>query len=91
MATTKLERERQRRVREEEELKRCGVKTFSQKTGSVRFGLVHFMADRGAHKKMPSLESRAPKLWSKVDRMYEYKQKDTMFGRSTSSGTSNWQ
>jgi hypothetical protein len=37
--------------------------------------LVRFMADKEAHKKIPLLESRAPKLWDKVDRMYKYKQK----------------
>jgi hypothetical protein len=41
----------------------------------LRIILVHFMADKGAHKKIPSLESRAPKLWSKVDGMYKCKQK----------------
>ena len=30
---------------------------------------------RRAHKKIPRLESRALKLWDKVDRMYKYKQK----------------
>ena len=33
------------------------------------------MADKEAHKKIPRLESQAPKLWDKVDRMYKYKQK----------------
>jgi hypothetical protein len=33
------------------------------------------MVDKEAHKKIPRLESRAPKLWDKVDRMYKYKQK----------------
>jgi hypothetical protein len=37
--------------------------------------LVRFMVDKEAHKKMSSFESRAPKLWSKVDRMYKPKQK----------------
>jgi hypothetical protein len=41
----------------------------------LRVILVQSMADKEAHKKIPCLESRAPKLWSKVDRMYEYKQK----------------
>jgi hypothetical protein len=36
---------------------------------------IRFMADKEAHKKIPRLESRAPKLWDKVDRMYKYKQK----------------
>jgi hypothetical protein len=43
--------------------------------GDLRIILVHFMADKEAHKKIPCLESRAPKLWSKVDRMYKSKQK----------------
>ena len=37
--------------------------------------LIRFMADKEAHKKIPRLESRAPKLWDKVDRKYKYKQK----------------
>ena len=41
----------------------------------LRVILVRFMADKEAHKKIPRLESRAPKLWDKVDRMYKYKQK----------------
>ena len=41
----------------------------------LRIILVRFMADKEAHKKIPRLESRAPKLWDKVDRMYKYKQK----------------
>ncbi len=39
----------------------------------LRVILVHFMADKGAHKKMSCLERRAPKLWSKVDSMYKSK------------------
>lgn len=38
--------------------------------------LISFMADKEAQKKIPSLESRAPKLWSKVDRMYKSKRKE---------------
>jgi hypothetical protein len=41
----------------------------------LRVILVRFMADKEAHKKIPRLESRAPKLWDKVDRIYKYKQK----------------
>jgi hypothetical protein len=41
----------------------------------LRVILVRFMTDKEAHKKIPRLESRAPKLWDKVDRMYKYKQK----------------
>lgn len=33
------------------------------------------MADKEVHKKIPRLESRAPKQWDKIDRMYKYKQK----------------
>lgn len=40
----------------------------------LRVILVRFMGDKEAHKKIPSLESRAPKLWDKIDRMYKYKQ-----------------
>jgi hypothetical protein len=40
----------------------------------LRVILDRFMADKEAHKKIPRLESRAPKLWDKVDRMYKYKQ-----------------
>jgi hypothetical protein len=36
---------------------------------------IRFMADKEAHKKIPRLESRTPKLWDIVDRMYKYKQK----------------
>jgi hypothetical protein len=43
----------------------------------LRVILVRFMADKEAHKKIPRLESRAPKLWDKVDCMYKYKQKGT--------------
>jgi hypothetical protein len=41
----------------------------------LRVILVRFMADKEAHKKIPRLENRVPKLWDKVDRMYKYKQK----------------
>jgi hypothetical protein len=47
----------------------------TEELSDLRIILVYFMADKEAHKKIPCLESRAPKLWSKVDRMYEYKQK----------------
>jgi hypothetical protein len=42
----------------------------------LRVILIRFMADKEAHKKIPRLESRAPKLWDKVDRMFKYKQKE---------------
>jgi hypothetical protein len=41
----------------------------------LRVILVRFMADKETHNKIPRLESRAPKLWDKVDRMYKYEQK----------------
>jgi hypothetical protein len=41
----------------------------------LRVILVRFMADKETHKKIPRLESRALKLWDKVDRMYKYEQK----------------
>jgi hypothetical protein len=41
----------------------------------LRVILVRFMADKEAHKKIPRLQSRAPKLWDKVDRVYKYRQK----------------
>ena len=47
----------------------------TQELMDLRIILVRFMADKEAHKKIPRLESRAPKLWDKVDRMYKYKQK----------------
>jgi len=48
----------------------------TQELEDLRIILVRFMADKEAHKKIPLLESRAPKLGDKVDRMYRYKQKD---------------
>jgi hypothetical protein len=42
----------------------------------LRVILIRFMANKEAHKKIPRLENRAPKLWDKVDRMYKYKQKE---------------
>jgi hypothetical protein len=41
----------------------------------LRVILNRFLVDKQAHKKIPSLESRATKLWDKIDRMYKYKQK----------------
>ena len=41
----------------------------------LRVILVRFMADKKAHKKIPRLVGRAPKLWDTVDRMYKYKLK----------------
>ena len=40
----------------------------------LRVILNRFLVDKQAHKKIPSLESRAPKLWDKNDLMYKYKQ-----------------
>jgi hypothetical protein len=47
----------------------------TQELMDLRVILIRFMADKEAHKKIPRLESRAPKLWDKVDRTYNYKQK----------------
>ena len=47
----------------------------TQELMDLRVILVRFMADKEAHKKIPRLERRAPKLWDKVDSMYKYKQK----------------
>jgi hypothetical protein len=52
-----------------------GEELTIQELMDLRVILIHFMADKGAHKKIPCLESRAPKLWDKVDCMYKYKQK----------------
>jgi hypothetical protein len=52
----------------------------SEELRELRVILVHFMADREAHKKIPCLESRAPKLWSKVDRIYKFKKKVNQHG-----------
>ena len=41
----------------------------------LRVILIRFMADKEAHKEIPRLESRAPKLRDKVDRMYKFRQK----------------
>jgi hypothetical protein len=46
-----------------------------EELSDLRAILVRFMADKESHKKIPCLESRAPKLWSKVDRMFKYKWK----------------
>ncbi len=54
-----------------------GEELTTQELMDLRIILISFMADKEAHKKIPSLESRAPKLWDKVDRMYKYKQKGT--------------
>ena len=52
-----------------------GKELTTQELMDLRVILVRFMADKEAHKKIPRLESWAPKLWDKVDRMYKYKQK----------------
>jgi hypothetical protein len=41
----------------------------------LRVILIRFMADKEAHRKIPRLVCRAPKLWDKVDRMYKYREK----------------
>lgn len=48
----------------------------------LRVILIRFMANKEAHKKIPRLESRAPKLWDKVDRMYKYKKRGNEDRRS---------
>jgi hypothetical protein len=53
-----------------------GEELTTQELMDLRVILVRFMADKEAHKKIPCLENRAPKLWDKVDRMYKYKQKE---------------
>jgi hypothetical protein len=53
-----------------------GEELTTEELMDLRVILVRFMADKGARKKIPRLESRAPKLWDKVDRMYKYKQKE---------------
>ena len=55
--------------------KRMDEELTTEELMDLRVILVRFMADKEAHKKIPLLESRAPKLWDKVDRMYQYKQK----------------
>ena len=52
-----------------------GEELTTQELMDLRVILVRFMADKEAHKKTPHLESRAPKLWVRVDRIYKYKQK----------------
>ena len=52
-----------------------GEELTTEELMDLRVILVRFMADKDAQKRIPRLESRAPKLWDKVDRMYKYKQK----------------
>jgi hypothetical protein len=52
-----------------------GEELTTEELMDLRVILIRFMADKEAHKKIPHLESRTPKLWDKVDRMYKYKQK----------------
>jgi hypothetical protein len=54
---------------------RMGKELTTEKLMDLCVILIRFMADKEAHKKIPHLESRAPKLWDKVDRMYKYKRK----------------
>jgi hypothetical protein len=54
---------------------RLGEELTTEELMDLRVILVRFMADKEAHKKIPRIESRAPKLWDKVDHMYKYKQK----------------
>jgi hypothetical protein len=52
-----------------------GEELTIEELGDIKVILVRFMADKEAHKKIPCLESRAPKLWNKIDHMYKCKQK----------------
>jgi hypothetical protein len=52
-----------------------GEELTTQELMDLRVILISFMANKEVHKKIPRLESREPKLWDKVDRMYKYKQK----------------
>jgi len=53
-----------------------GEELTTEELMDLRIILVRFMADKEAHKKIPRLGSRAPKLRDKVDhRMYKYNQK----------------
>jgi hypothetical protein len=52
-----------------------GEELTTKELMDLRVILISFMADKEAHKKIPRLERRAPKLWDKVDRMYKHKQK----------------
>jgi hypothetical protein len=52
-----------------------GEELTAEELIDLRVILIRFKADKEAHKKMPRLENRAPKLWDKVDSMYKYKQK----------------
>ena len=66
-----------------------GEELTTQELMDVRVILVRFMADKEAHKKIPHLESRAPKLWDKVDRMYNYKQKANEDQKATNTNDSD--
>jgi hypothetical protein len=48
----------------------------TEELSDLRVILISFMADKEANKKTPRLKRRAPKLWSKVDRMYKYKHEE---------------
>jgi hypothetical protein len=61
----------------------------TQELNDLRIILIRFMADKEAHKKIPHLESRAPKLWDKVDRMYNYKQKANEDQKATNTNDSD--
>jgi hypothetical protein len=52
-----------------------GEELTTKELMDLRVILISFMVDKEAHKKIPRLESRAPKLWDKVDRLYKYRQK----------------
>ena len=66
-----------------------GEELTTQELMDLRIILVRFMADKEAHKKIPLLESRTPKLWDKVDRLYKYKQKVNENQKATNSNDSD--
>ena len=66
-----------------------GEELTTEELMDLRVILIRFMADKEAHKKIPLLVSRAPKLWDKVDRMYNYKQKANENQKATNSNDSD--
>jgi hypothetical protein len=57
----------------------------SRELMDLRVLLIHFMADKEAHKKIPRLENRAPKLWDKIERLYKCKQKQNEDQKATNA------
>ena len=60
-----------------------GKELTTQEIKDLRIILVRVMADKEAHKKIPRIESRAPKLWDKVGHMYKYKHKGNESQKAT--------